>query len=262
MEPSKNILFGKNKKIRNRFFLLSLHRTKFLIFHPIKSFKYLCSKRTDYSRISIAEISELLGEAKNIIEAGAADGVDTAIFAKTFQKANIFAVEPVFEQFQYLEKKFSRTKNVILSNLAFSDTDGVGEMFVGQSTGGISGMGSSSLLNPTAHMKYFPEIEFPKKQKVDLVRLDSYLLAYKIDLVDLLWLDLQGKEVDVLAGSASALREKVRFLHLEISRIKFYDHMPTLVTVRRFLNANGFRCLIDRVGAISGNALYSNKKFE
>ena len=88
------------------------------------------------------------------------------------------------------------------------------------------------------------------------------MLANKIDLVDLLWLDLQGKEVDVLAGSASALQEKVRFLHLEISRIKFYDHMPTLVTVRRFLKANGFRCLIDRVGAISGNALYSNKKFE
>jgi FkbM family methyltransferase len=262
MELSKNFPFGKGRKIRNAVFLLNLHRAKFLLFHPIKSLQYLYSNKKDYSRISINEILEFMGEPKNIIEAGAADGVDTAIFAETFRNANIYAVEPVKEQFNYLEKKFLETKNVLLSNLAFSDINGVGDIFLGESGGGISGMGSSSLLNPTTHKMYFPEIEFSKKQEVKLVKLDSFIIANQIDLVDLLWLDLQGKEVDVLAGSASALREQVRFLHLEISRVQFYDLMPTVGTVRKFLKANGFRCLIDRVGAISGNALYCNRKFE
>jgi len=220
------------------------------------------SGKMDYSRISVDEIRRFIIDPRNIIEAGAADGVDTAIFAKTFPKAKIYAVEPILEQFQYLEEKFSKTKNVLLSNVAFSDVDGLGEMFVGQSIGGLGGMGSSSLLNPTEHKRYFPEIEFSNKQKVKLVRLDSFMITKQIDFVDLLWLDLQGKEMDVLAKSVLTLKDKVRFLHLEISRVKFYDNMPTERKIRSFLSANGFKCLIDRVGAISGNALYVNGELE
>jgi hypothetical protein len=58
------------------------------------------------------------------------------------------------------------------------------------------------------------------------------------------------------------MQEKVRFLHLEISRVKFYEEMPREKDIRNLLQSIEFKCLIDRVGAISGNVLYANQQLE
>lgn len=84
----------------------------------------------------------------------------------------------------------------------------------------------------------------------------------EIDLVDLLWLDIQGKELDVLQASRDIFIKSVRLLHLEISRVKLYQGIPTEKEMRNFLEAAGFICVVDRVGAISGDALYLNSKFK
>ena len=74
----------------------------------------------------------------------------------------------------------------------------------------------------------------------------------------MLWLDIQGMELDVMKASQDTMQKSVKFLHLEISRVKFYEEMPSERDIRNFLLAIGFKCVIDRVGAISGNALYAN----
>jgi hypothetical protein len=79
-----------------------------------------------------------------------------------------------------------------------------------------------------------------------------------IEIVDLLWLDIQGMELEVIQSSELTIRRKVKLIHLEISRIKFYDATPSEKNIRLFLKNIGFRCVIDKVGAISGNALYLN----
>ena len=110
------------------------------------------------------------------------------------------------------------------------------------------------------HQQYFPEIDFQYTERVNTQTLESLLLKY--EFVDLLWLDIQGKELAVLRKSVDAFTQKVKLIHLEISRVELYKGMPSEEEIVSFLKNAGFICVIDRVGAIAGNALYLNTKFQ
>lgn len=240
----------------------TLFRCKFLFAHPIRSFRHLISGDKDYSKIKMSELETYLSKPKVIIEAGAADGVDTSIFSDRFPGATIFAVEPVKEQYDFLVKKMANRNHIRLSNVALSNRNEDVSIFIGHGKGNLGGMGSSSLLKPFRHRAYFPDISFSEQQIVNALTLESFIERNKIDLVDLLWLDIQGKELDVLLASRLTLITKVKLIHLEISRVELYQGMPTEEELRNFLKYNEFKCVVDRVGAIAGNALYLNTKLK
>ena len=242
----------------NKVWTRQMLRLVFLILHPLRSYKYLRSSSKDYSKISLTELQSYLDSPKIIIEAGAADGIDTLIFSSNFPSATVFAIEPVKEQYEHLMLKSKQASNIQLFNLALSDKNGAGSIFVGNDVGALGGMGSSSLLKPYLHEEFFPEIKFEIQQSITTITLEKFIEDAQIDEIDLLWLDIQGAELAVLNASKEVLMRKVKFLHLEISRVKLYEDMPNERAIRRFLKDAGFKCMIDRVGAISGNALYSN----
>jgi FkbM family methyltransferase len=243
--------------MKNRFFF----RAILVLFHPIRVLKHLFSKQEDYSRIQLSELQKYLVAPKVIIEAGAADGIDTSEFLISFPEAKIFAVEPVNQQFVYLREKFLDQENIELFNIAFSEENGVGELNIGADVGQFGGMGSSSMLEPMKHQMYFPSISFNRKQPITIKTLETFMIENQIERVDLLWLDIQGKELDVLKASERALVEKIKLLHIEISRVSLYKGMPKEREIRKFLKDLGFICVVDKVGAISGNALYLNNRF-
>jgi FkbM family methyltransferase len=242
------------KEIR-RFIL----RVKFFLRNPVKSLRYLLSNEKDYSKISLSSIFKYIEDARLIVEAGAADGVDTMRFSLEYPNSRVVALEPVNQQFTYLKKKFADFKNVEVYNLALSNHSGITQMYLGKSDGHLGGLGSSSLLPPDQHRSYFPQIEFSEIQQVKAVTLEELLLPES--QVDLLWLDIQGKELEVLSCSRETFRSKVKVIHLEISRVPLYIGMPKEKEIRKFLEGADFRCVEDRVGAISGNALYINTRF-
>jgi len=245
------------KKLSIKFRLF--YRIKFLFQHPIRSFIHLLSGKKDYSKITIADLRKYLDDPKVIVEAGASDGVDTLMFVNEFPEVTIFAVEPIEKQYAFLIDKFKNFNNINLSQVALSSKTESVNIFVGKANGELGGMGSSSLLKPSLHKRYFPEITFTETQLTEAVTLNKFLVDNNIKKVDLLWLDIQGKELDVMQAAQDALCLRVKFLHLEISRIQFYEEMPTERDIRSFLQTIGFKCVIDRVGAISGNALYANQ---
>lgn len=240
---------------------MAVFRFRFLILHPIRSIRHLISNNMNYSQIDVEVIKVYLKHPSVIVEAGAADGVDTSTFASVYPESFIYALEPVKPQFDFLVTKFKEDKNVALFNLAFSDKNEEIQMNVGNGIGKLGGMGSSSLLKPLKHTTYFPEIAFNDTQSVTAVTLDSFLNSNKIEFVDLLWLDIQGKELDVLRASRKRLMASVKLIHIEISRVKLYEGMPNEKELRRFLKNAGFSCKVDKVGAISGNALFLNYNF-
>ena len=235
-------------------------RLIFLALHPMKVLKHLISGQKDFSKIKLSEIEKYVSHPSVIVEAGAADGVDTMVFAREFPNALIFAVEPVNEQYKYLCEIFANEKNISLFNLAFSDQNGQSEIVIGESEGRFGGMGSSSIFQPLEHLSYFPEITFNRRQKIKTKTLESFLSENSIDFVDLLWLDIQGKEFDVLLASQLVVMRKIKMIHLEISRVKFYSGTPNERDLRQLLMNMGFKCVVDRVGAIAGNALFLNSK--
>lgn len=235
---------------------LFFYRIKFLITNPVKSLKYLLSKSKDYSKIELTEIELLVGSVDSIIEAGASDGVDTQKFIDTFPGVKIFAFEPVKEQYKLLVTKFSGLSNINIYNLALSEITGPQKINIGNSSGFLGGMGSSSLLTPDLHSYWFPQIKFNEVQIVDTIKLSEFILAKNIPNIDLLWLDLQGKELDILKEAEFQIIEKVKSIHLECSRINLYKNQSQYTDIKKFMNRINFKCKIERVGAISGNALF------
>lgn len=241
-------------------FKLFLYRLKFFITNPIKSLKFLASTGNDYSKIELADIVSIVGNLNIIIEAGASDGVDTQKFTELFPAVNIYAFEPVKEQFSFLVNKFSGRQNIKLYNAALSDISGAQKINVGKSIGFLGGMGSSSLLAPNQHKKWFPQIQFNEFEIVNTVKLSEIISKKNIPFVDLLWLDIQGKEFDVLKEAEQQIIVKVKSIHLECSRINLYDNQSQFKQIKKFMKNMNFICKIDRVGAISGNAFYLNSR--
>ena len=241
-------------------FKLFLYRIKFLITNPINSFKFLVSPSKDYSKIELAEIKSIVGNLDIIIEAGASDGVDTQRFTDLFPAVNIYAFEPVKEQYKFLITKFSGRRNIKIYNAALSDISGAQKINVGKSIGYLGGMGSSSLLTPNLHKDWFPQVKFNDVEIVNTVKLSEFMVEQNILIVDLLWLDVQGKELDILKEAEQQIIEKVKSIHLECSRINLYDNQSQFKNIKKFMNKINFVSRIDRVGAISGNAYYLNTR--
>jgi FkbM family methyltransferase len=226
--------------------------------NPINSIKFLVSRGKDYSKIELTEIKSIVGGLDLIIEAGASDGVDTQKFIDLFPAVNIHAFEPVKEQYKFLIKKFSGRHNIKIYNAALSDIGGTQKLHVGKSNGYLGGMGSSSLLTPNLHKDWFPQVQFNEVDIVNTIKLSEFILENKIPIVDLLWLDVQGKELDILTEAEQQIIEKVKSIHLECSRVNLYENQSQFKHIKKFMGRINFVCRIDRVGAISGNAYYLN----
>lgn len=197
------------------------------------------------------------------MEAGAADGVDTVNFLKKFPFHKVYALEPVIEQFALLHSTFGENPRVHLSNLALADREGIAKIFVGRDGNeGVSGMGSSSLLRPTGHLDYFKNITFSEEQSVETISLQQFAKQNGITSIDLLWLDLQGLEYRVIEASAEFVSNSVSVLHTESSRVNLYEGGKTQRQLHSLLVSLGFKIVLNRIGVISGNALYVNQRLK
>lgn len=229
--------------------------------NPSLALRWILKGRTNLTQIELHEIEKFIEGYGAIVEAGSSDGVDTFRLASHFSKHEIFALEPVLEQFNETKTRVANFDNVKTFNLALSPVTGLVDLFLGKSGDGISGMGSSSLLEPQEHLNEFPEIQFSEIRRVKAITFEEFLFSNNVNFVDLLWLDVQGLEITVLAQNPQIIQERVKCIHLEVSRIELYKGMPNYGEAVRFLNKIGFGVVIDRVGRISGNLLAVNMAF-
>ena len=118
------------------------------------------------------------------------------------------------------------------------------------------------MLEPMKHKMFFPSISFNRKQPITIKTLETFMIENQIELVDLLWLDIQGKELDVLKASERVLVEKIKLLHIEISRVSLYKGMPKEREIRKFLKDLGFICVVDKVGAMERNKEEESREYE
>lgn len=237
-----------------------VNRVKFAIENPALAFRWLTKRGSDLTEIELTYIArKVLGKGA-ILEAGSSDGVDTVRLAMQFPAHQIYAIEPIVEQFEVTKAKTSNLENVKNFNFALSTNTGLAEMYVGKSGKGIEGMGSSSLLEPTRHTDEFPEITFNSKQPVNAVTLEDFCALHDVSFVDLLWLDVQGLELKLIKRSEDFLKKRVNLIHMEVSRVELYRGSALYSEVMSYMNKIGFAALKKRVGRISGNCLFQNQK--
>jgi len=101
--------------------------------------------------------------------------------------------------------------------------------------------------NPGASSLFLATGDYPAERyvqntiEIDCIRLDALCGELAVDVIDLIWLDLQGAELLALQ-SAGVLLEKTRYVYTEVSHRSIYLGQCLFDDVDAFLKQRGFRC--------------------
>jgi FkbM family methyltransferase len=180
-------------------------------------------------------IKETFNNESIFFEIGSHFGVDTLILLQTTDKVHCF--EPDERNI-----KIFKEKNVpaILNEFAVSDEDGQSDFFLSSGNVYDSDHGptvddfvnkydwsaSSSLKKPKNHLLVTPWVKFENTVKVKTQRIDSYCTENEISHIDLVWMDVQGAEMDVISGTGDFLK-KIHYIFTEYSNDELYENQPT-----------------------------------
>ena len=86
---------------------------------------------------------------------------------------------------------------------------------------------SGSIRKPKLHVQAYPWVKFERTITVPTRRLDTWAKAENLGQVDLIWADVQGAEVDLIAGGSETLR-RTRYFYTEYSNEELYEGEITL----------------------------------
>lgn len=205
--------------------------------------------------ISKEYMLEFLPQNPAILDCGAHIGLDSIEFATMRPQAKVFAFEPVESIYTQLRKNTAKYKNIETFPLALSSKNEKRKMYI--SSGASDG--SSSLLKPKEHLLVHPEVAFERQITVSCMSLDSWASKNRIKRIDLLWLDMQGAELDVLRTSKKIL-PTVTAIHTEVNLKPLYEDCAIYSEVEEFLLEHGFKRLAESLFSNSGNAFYVKQK--
>lgn len=162
-------------------------------------------------------------------------GYDTLGLSKVWSRGFIYGFEPVPNLYEALSARVKFRSNVKTFNLALGENDTDISMYIsdGQSSA------SSSILKPTKHVELFPGVSFDKRISVKMKKIQTWALEEGVTGIDLLWLDLQGYEVNALRGMGSLL-QRVKVIYTELCSDELYQGLITKEAYIEFLKTSGF----------------------
>jgi 2-O-methyltransferase len=207
-------------------------------------------------KISKSALKKYLPENPVIIDCGAHSGADSVELAKIL-KGRVYAFEPVPDIYKILIEQTSAFKNISCYPLALSDKDGQQDFFI--SEGGSDA--SSSLLEPQDHLTDHPDVFFKKKVPVKTNSLRTWAQEQGISKIDMLWLDMQGFELNMLKAAGSIL-DSVSLIHSEVSTKETYKGVALYPELRAFLEQKGFKVEMEALpqGWDMGNVLFVRQR--
>jgi len=186
-------------------------------------------------------ISSLKLKNPVFLEAGAADGGDTAVTARLYPRSKIYAFEPVALNYKELEARLKKSKNIKHYQLGLSDKTQQVEIFVSQAADGSNTLAlSSSILKPKEHLTIHKHVAFNKTEIIKTVNLDEWAQTNGVDKIDVMWLDMQGAEHMVLKAAPRIL-STVRIIFTEVSYKQMYEGAMLYPELKAWLEQQGFR---------------------
>lgn len=163
----------------------------------------------------------------SVADVGAAYGSWSLTCAAVFPDAQFVLVEPLSEFAPFLVEAESRLGNARYVAAAAGSSDGQATVFVHE-----------DLVGSSTYREREPDLE-SESRRVAALTLDSILSEAGAQPPYLLKLDVQGAELDVLAGATAALRQ-TSLIVLEVSFFEFFAGGPDFAAVVERMAAEGF----------------------
>jgi len=196
-----------------------------------------------------------------IIEAGAYDGNDSVSMARKWPQSVVHSFEPIPYLYANLIKTTKNQTNIHTYQLAVGDSVGQATMYVSElpHKPGIPSE-SSSLLAPKEHLTY-SNVLFKEVVTVPVTTFDAWAEQNNVDHVDLMWLDMQGYELNALMACPKIL-STVRVILTEVEFVEAYENQYQFVEVKRWLEGQGFEMIAqNNYCSWFGDALFVRKEF-
>jgi len=179
-----------------------------------------------------------------ILEAGAFNGHDSVNFIKTWPQSQIYCFEPVSKLYEEVLQNVSMYYPKIQSfPYALGDKEGDVELFVSSFNYAPEvPTASSSVLAPKEHLNYASHVIFPRTEKSRMVTIDGWAQEHAVDHVDLLWLDMQGYELNALMHGQKIL-STVKAISIEVEFVEAYKGQYLYQDIKTWLEAKGFHII-------------------
>jgi len=191
-------------------------------------------------RNALSIVKKYIPENPVILEAGSFDGEDTVYVSKFWPQATIYSFEPVPKIYKNFCKRTRNISRIKGFNIALGDSCGKKSFYVSCDVNSPDVPSqSSSLLAPKEHLDYAPHIAFNEIIEVDCLTIDEWAHQNNISNIDLMWLDMQGNELETLQASPDMLKS-VKAIITEVEFVEAYEGQSLYADVKKWLESQGF----------------------
>ncbi len=173
-------------------------------------------------------------DVTGIIQIGTNTGQEDGMFNSLSSNKQFVYVEPIPSCFSVLKETFGNQKNYKLFNCCCGNYDGETTMHLSSNN-----FESSSVLKPLAHTTEFASVLFNDTKEFPISKIDS--LDIQFENYNLLWIDVQGYEIEVLKGAENCLKH-IKHIYVECSNDNFemYENCSKSSQVTELLKTHGF----------------------
>lgn len=227
------------------------------------------------------EIKKLLQKENPIIlELGAHKGYDTKRFLNEFKDLKIYCFEPDPRCIQAFKNYINDSRCTLIEAAV---TDNNGKTILNLSSGYHPGklnrlykvlkaLGlikylvkgkeewdlSSSIKTSISNSNKYPWLDFNKKVKVKIIKLDTWTEENNITSIDFIWSDIQGAEREMISGAINTLKF-TKYLFTEYGETETYPEAMTRKETIELLESYSFE-LIPKYSSKTtvGNLLFKN----
>jgi FkbM family methyltransferase len=168
-----------------------------------------------------------------VIHVGAHFGQEDDVYEE-LKIQNRLYFEPLPSAFDKLKEKIKNEH--LIYNKALGNENKFIKMFVETKNQGMS----SSILEPSIHLRQFPEITFDDEINVEMIRLDD--LNIDLSKYNMMNIDVQGYELEVLKGSEKTLKN-IEYIIVEINNNEMYKNCVFFPELESFLKNQNFICV-------------------
>lgn len=178
---------------------------------------------------------------KGILQVGANHGQELDSFIKNEIGAGVL-IEPLPKAFSKIAELCKSTPGFIAFNALCSESSGEKHVFHIASNEGES----SSIMKPNKHLEIFNYVKFEESVEILSTTVDDILKFLEeqgyqtiTNVLDTLYMDVQGAEFKVLLGAPRTLKQ-INYIFSELIRGDLYDDAVPLANYCALLDAQGF----------------------
>jgi FkbM family methyltransferase len=199
-----------------------------------------------------------LNDINIIFDIGSRDCCQSLEFCDWFPQSQIYAFEPTPKSAEWCFKAVEKYKNIHFFDSAISQKDGFIDFY--EVTNG--NIGASSILKKNDRHHYGSQYE-QKKITISSIKAKTFIEKNNINNVDLIWMDVQGAEIDVLSSFEDCLNN-VKAIHTEVGLSEIYEKATIKNELINFMESKNFyvESILDNNLGIEQDIIFINKKYK